>query len=113
MKTRGAHRQYRRRDVELALIIRKLLHEDGFTVAGARKKLRDMGHLGTRVEANARASREIELRTELVAIRTELAALVSSFDSSSEEIRSRISPGSTELELENPVTRPSLSENEH
>src|SRR5687768_1364219 len=56
MKTRGAHRQYRRRDVELALIIKRLLHDEGFTVAGARKKLSEMGHLEVRAEASARAS---------------------------------------------------------
>jgi DNA-binding transcriptional MerR regulator len=30
---------YRRKDVELILEIKKLLYEEGFTIAGARKKL--------------------------------------------------------------------------
>ena len=83
MKTRGAHRQYRRRDVELALVIKKLLHEDGFTVAGARKKLRELGLLEAvaigrqAAEATARSSsRELELQAELLAIRKELSALL-------------------------------------
>lgn len=32
-------RMYRRKDVELILDIKKLLYEEGFTIAGARKKL--------------------------------------------------------------------------
>jgi DNA-binding transcriptional MerR regulator len=118
MKTRGAHRQYRRRDVELALIIRKLLHEDGFTVAGARKKLRDMGHLGARAEASARASREMELRAELVAIRAELSAVVSRLDDGSKEapalgeICPIVSFGLADSEPESILAVSSLSENE-
>ena len=38
-KSRSGHRTYRPRDVELLLQIRKLLYEDGFTIAGARKRL--------------------------------------------------------------------------
>jgi len=41
MKTRGAHRVYRRQDVELALRIRTLIQEQGFTIAGAKKQLKD------------------------------------------------------------------------
>ena len=33
-------RMYRRRDVENTLLIKKLLYEDGYTIAGAREKLR-------------------------------------------------------------------------
>jgi DNA-binding transcriptional MerR regulator len=33
-------RMYRRRDVELALRIRRLLYDEGFTIAGARDKLK-------------------------------------------------------------------------
>lgn len=87
MKTRGAHRQYRRRDVELALVIKKLLHEDGFTVAGARKKLRELGLLeaaaiGRQAAAtSARSSaRALELRGELLAVRAELVALLGRID---------------------------------
>ena len=32
---------YRRRDVENVLRIKKLLYDDGFTIAGARTQLRD------------------------------------------------------------------------
>jgi len=35
-------RLYRRKDLELILKIKKLLYEDGFTIAGAKKKIRDL-----------------------------------------------------------------------
>ncbi len=40
-KTPSRHRLYRRRDVELLLEIKRLLYEEGFTIAGARKQLKD------------------------------------------------------------------------
>jgi DNA-binding transcriptional MerR regulator len=39
-KSKSGHRTYRPKDIELLLQIRKLLYEDGFTIAGARKQLR-------------------------------------------------------------------------
>lgn len=38
-KTRTGQRVYRPRDIELVLEIKKLLYDEGFTIAGARKKL--------------------------------------------------------------------------
>jgi DNA-binding transcriptional MerR regulator len=38
-KNRSGQRTYRPKDIELLLQIRKLLYEDGFTIAGARKQL--------------------------------------------------------------------------
>ena len=35
-------RLYRKRDLELILKIKKLLYEDGFTIAGAKKKIRGL-----------------------------------------------------------------------
>ena len=40
-KTPSHHRLYRRRDVELLLEIKRLLYEEGFTIAGAKKQLKD------------------------------------------------------------------------
>lgn len=39
-KTDSGHRMYRRKDLELVLEIKKLLYQEGFTIDGARKKLR-------------------------------------------------------------------------
>jgi DNA-binding transcriptional MerR regulator len=39
-KTRSRHRLYRRRDVETLLQIKRLLHDERFTIEGARKRLK-------------------------------------------------------------------------
>ena len=41
-KTTSRHRLYRRRDVELLLAIKHLLYEERFTIAGAKKQLKDL-----------------------------------------------------------------------
>ncbi len=38
-KSKGGQRTYRPRDIELLLQIRRLLYDEGFTIAGARKQL--------------------------------------------------------------------------
>jgi DNA-binding transcriptional MerR regulator len=39
-KTRSKHRLYRRKDVEMLMRIKELLHDQRFTIEGARKHLR-------------------------------------------------------------------------
>ena len=41
VKSSTGQRMYRKRDVESVVRIKKLLYEDGFTIAGARAQLRD------------------------------------------------------------------------
>jgi DNA-binding transcriptional MerR regulator len=41
-------RLYRRKDLGLILKIKKLLYEEGFTIAGAKKKIRDLERLENR-----------------------------------------------------------------
>ncbi|HVM92025.1 MAG TPA: MerR family transcriptional regulator [Terriglobales bacterium] len=41
VKSSTGQRMYRRRDVESVVHIKKLLYEDGFTIAGARAQLRE------------------------------------------------------------------------
>ncbi len=38
-KSRSGQRLYRKRDIDLVLTIKQLLHDEGYTIAGARKKL--------------------------------------------------------------------------
>jgi DNA-binding transcriptional MerR regulator len=90
LKTRGAHRMYRRADVELACLIRRLLHQEGYTIPGAKKRVREL--VSQRAEAaaqdpaaraqplDASASRELGLRAELIQVRAELAALLATLD---------------------------------
>jgi DNA-binding transcriptional MerR regulator len=51
-KSRSKQRLYRRRDIDMILLLKKLLYEQRFTIAGARKKLRDMG-LGRALDEGA------------------------------------------------------------
>ncbi len=42
-KGKTGHREYKRKDVELLLEIKRLLYDEGFTIAGARKALKGKG----------------------------------------------------------------------
>jgi DNA-binding transcriptional MerR regulator len=44
-KEGSLQRLYRRKDLDLILKIKKLLYEDGFTIAGAKKRIRDLERL--------------------------------------------------------------------
>lgn len=48
MKSRGNQRVYKRRDIELILYIKNLLYEEGFTLEGAKKKVREFRKEQTR-----------------------------------------------------------------
>jgi DNA-binding transcriptional MerR regulator len=52
VKSPSGHRMYRREDVETVLRIKRLLYDEGFTIAGARRHLRDAGS-GAAEEAHA------------------------------------------------------------
>ena len=41
VKSPSGHRLYRQEDVDLVLKIKRLLYDEGFTIAGARRHLRD------------------------------------------------------------------------
>src|SRR2546422_11582462 len=43
VKSNTGQRMYRRRDVESVVRIKRLLYEEGYTIAGARQHLRDEG----------------------------------------------------------------------
>ncbi len=68
-KAKSRHRLYRRRDVELLLEIKRLLHGEGYTIEGARKKLKQR-------EADDRpAEVKPDHRDELLRIRDDLVSL--------------------------------------
>ena len=46
VKSNTGQRMYRKHDVESVVRIKKLLYEDGFTIAGARAQLREDGKTG-------------------------------------------------------------------
>ena len=43
VKSNSGHRLYRQEDVDLVLKIKRLLYDEGFTIAGARRHLRESG----------------------------------------------------------------------
>ena len=75
----SGQRMYRRKDISRFLRIRKLLHEEGFTIAGARKALReptraaspaqdvDSSRLGDGLQRLAEARSRIAAFTERIA----------------------------------------------
>ena len=42
-KTRSQHRLYRRRDVEALIEIKRLLHNERYTIEGAKRRLKSLG----------------------------------------------------------------------
>lgn len=70
-------RLYRRKDLDLILKIKKLLYEEGFTISGAKKKIKDL----ERTEHNRVKLRLVEKRPNgkdrelLLAIREELKGI--------------------------------------
>jgi DNA-binding transcriptional MerR regulator len=51
VKSPKGHRLYRRKDVDTVLLIKRLLYDEGFTIAGARRHLRDV-HEGSAESAS-------------------------------------------------------------
>jgi DNA-binding transcriptional MerR regulator len=80
MKTRGSHRQYRRRDVELAMRIKQLLHDEGYTIAGAKKRMRELGEHKSGAQLPAEANREVLLRAALLGVREQLVDVLDRLD---------------------------------
>ena len=60
VKSPNGHRLYRRQDVELVLRIKRLLYDEGFTIAGARRHLRDANGSD---ESDGAASRNVSSET--------------------------------------------------
>lgn len=81
-KTRGSHRHYSRRDLDLVMEIKRLLHDEGYTVAGAKQRIRELRAKAReeRREPVMMAAREVALRVELVAARDKLVGLLEELD---------------------------------
>lgn len=113
MKTRGSHRMYRRRDVDLAMLIRRLVHDEGFTIAGARKRLKELDCHRVESAPDPAASREVALRAELLGVRDSLVSLLDEIErisAAEAPVRSvridRVSPAAPSMAATSePVTR--------
>lgn len=52
VKSPSGHRLYRQEDVQMVLRIRRLLYDEGFTIAGARRHLREQNGAGESESGN-------------------------------------------------------------
>ncbi|HSP99533.1 MAG TPA: MerR family transcriptional regulator [Candidatus Dormibacteraeota bacterium] len=78
-KTRSQHRLYRRRDVEALLEIKRLLHNERYTIEGAKRRLKSLAKSATPA-AEPRPQLTLPLgertyRNALVRVRRDLQAL--------------------------------------
>jgi DNA-binding transcriptional MerR regulator len=69
VKSPSGHRLYRREDIETVFEIKRLLYDEGFTIAGARKHLMDRnganGNGAAEAEASASAAAEAAVPAKL------------------------------------------------
>jgi DNA-binding transcriptional MerR regulator len=76
VKSRGRQRLYRRQDIDLILQLKDLLYRQGYTIAGAKKKLRSKTcHQDTNVQVSAAELNSQlleELRSDLIRLRKTL-----------------------------------------
>jgi DNA-binding transcriptional MerR regulator len=78
-KSSRGQRVYSRRDVETLMRVKELLYQRGFTIAGARKQLRD-GGIEPREPADPALRGAARMRSALVDIRKEIVALIEDLD---------------------------------
>lgn len=73
-------RMYRRKDIARFMEIRRLLHEDGFTIAGARKALEEGVNTGISAQpGTADQARVKEAYDRISALRTSVGSLVETY----------------------------------
>ena len=85
VKSKTNQRLYKRRDIELVLQLKDLLHNQGYTIAGARKKIHELARSGGKSAVTASPDQLEDVDTQMS------LPLVSGFDSSLlDEIRSDI-----------------------
>lgn len=93
----SSHRLYEAKDVELLRLVKRLLHLEGYTIAGARKHIREVGLDKLRASMESKGQDEIspnnsspsrraptaapdQLRQALIEIRDELRTLMRALD---------------------------------
>jgi DNA-binding transcriptional MerR regulator len=74
-KSRSQQRLYRRRDIDTILLIKRLLYEERFTIAGARRRLRELGMTKALDGPQLDLDLQLDHRARYRRIRDELQAL--------------------------------------
>src|SRR5262249_11174940 len=86
-KSRKGQRIYSRRDVEKLITVKDLLYSHGFTIAGARKKLREGG---AEPPAAAEQEQRVSARTRLLELRGEVTAFLAELESGVSSTQTRV-----------------------
>ncbi|OGF47941.1 MAG: hypothetical protein A2231_06090 [Candidatus Firestonebacteria bacterium RIFOXYA2_FULL_40_8] len=68
----GGQRAYRKKDIEMVLLIQRLLYNEGFTIDGAKKKLKDLRKNEVQMEINFK---ELELVETIEKLKKKLGDL--------------------------------------
>lgn len=82
VKSDSGHRRYRQQDVDLILKIKRLLYDEGFTIAGARRHLREQsgeiepGANGGPAQARGEGAADLLSRKMLLDLRDSLRAFL-------------------------------------
>jgi DNA-binding transcriptional MerR regulator len=63
-KSKTGHREYKRKDVQLLLEIKRLLYDEGFTIPGARKAIRDQVRAGRGKKRDSNGHPQLSLLAE-------------------------------------------------
>jgi DNA-binding transcriptional MerR regulator len=74
-KSQSKQRMYRQRDIEVVRLLQRLLHEERFTIAGARRKLKEMGIARALDKPQLDLGLELDPLVSLRRIRDELKAI--------------------------------------
>lgn len=92
-KNNSGQRIYRRRDIETILRIKELLYEEGFTIAGAKKKLetemKEPTKGGPATPEEEAASGNGALKKEIQSIKAELKGLLELLERNESKLKER------------------------
>ncbi len=94
-KTKSKQRLYKRRDIETLLKIKKLLYEEGFTISGAKKRLRNLS-TGPGLAPPGEAQGQLGMATEE---RQAYADLLAKSQAEVEECRARVEQLTEDLRI--------------
>jgi DNA-binding transcriptional MerR regulator len=75
-KSGGGQRLYTRREIDTILRIKELLYRDGFTIAGAKKKLEEEPAEDVAAAPAATAAPRTDVAKTLLKVKTELTAIL-------------------------------------
>lgn len=77
-KSSRGQRVYSHKDLEKLLRVKELLHTDGYTIAGARKKMREGAHEEVQIKSTREAV--VKMRAELSGLRETIQAELAVLD---------------------------------